>query len=143
MKHFLVGSKYFFSCYPDFTPKDEDIVEIIDSNEFSWLRVIRGCGRCLFQFNSKLDKNAHIQKALEVNEGLVIGKFLVPEFCQAIGFGVEDLNRLRPLIDRLDERHLYEQIIYESYIQNQEFVLSEEQRRAAYNCYKEARKCQI
>ena len=142
MKRFLVGSKYFFSCYPDFTPGDEDTVEIIDTEDFQWSRVFRGQGRCIFQFNSRLTKEEHIQKALWTEQGLTIGKFLVPEFAQEIGFGIEDLDKLYPLVSQLKTKHKYEQIIYESYKINNSFTLTEEQRAAAYKACKEARICQ-
>jgi hypothetical protein len=59
---------------------------------------------------------------------MVIGKFLVPEFCEEIGFTIEDLPKLAPLLDRLGDRHQYERIIYESYLENQAFCLTEAQR---------------
>jgi len=42
MSEILVGSKYFFSGYDDFQPKDTDMVEIVETNEFQWMRLIRG-----------------------------------------------------------------------------------------------------
>ena len=38
MSKILIGSKYFFSCYEDFEPHDEDWLEIIDTNEFNQIR---------------------------------------------------------------------------------------------------------
>jgi hypothetical protein len=49
------------------------------------------------------------------------------------------LLKLKPLIDTLDEAHLYEQVIYESYLINGDFYLTQEQRDLAYTKYKEAR----
>ena len=48
-KKILVGSRYFFSCYSDFDSKDIDEVEIIETNEFKYMRQISGMGKCLFQ----------------------------------------------------------------------------------------------
>ena len=70
---------------------------------------------------------------------MVIGKFLVPEFCAEIGFTIEDLPRLEPLLAKLDEKHKYEEIIYNAYIENNAFVLTDEQRAAAYESYKVSR----
>ena len=139
MSEILVGSKYFFSGYDDFQPKDTDMVEIVETNEFQWMRLIRGQGRCLLQFNKKLTKEQHIERALATEAGLVIGKFLVPEFCQKIGFGVQDLLKLLPLVEKLDNRHKYEKIIFDSYIKNNSFSLTDEQREAAYKAYLEER----
>jgi hypothetical protein len=70
---------------------------------------------------------------------LVVGKFLVPEFCEEIGFTVEQLPLLKPLIDRLDSKHLYEQVIYNAYLENGDFTLTQEQRDNAYKSYKMTR----
>ena len=68
-----------------------------------------------------------------------VGKWLVPEFCEEVGFGVDDLPKLQPLIDCLDERHMYEKIIYEAYLENKSFTLTDEQRKKAYELYLSAR----
>ena len=70
---------------------------------------------------------------------MAVGKFLIPEFCREIGFTIEDLPKVRPLIDALDPRHRYEEIIYDSYMENGSFTLTEEQRMRAYKAYLEAR----
>jgi hypothetical protein len=57
---------------------------------------------------------------------LVIGKFLVPEFCERISFTIEDLQKLSPLTKILDDKHKYEKVIYDSYLENKDFVLTEE-----------------
>ena len=70
---------------------------------------------------------------------MVIGKFLVPEFCETIGLLVEDLPQLKILITKLDDKHMYEKIIYDSYIENGSFTLTDEQRDRAYKSYKNSR----
>lgn len=135
----LVGSKYFFSRYSDFIPHDVDKLEIIETNEFKDIRYIRGKGRCYFQLKKQQTKEDYINYALESNLGMVVGKFLVPEFCQEIGFTVNDLPRLKPLIDILDEKHKYEEIIYNAYLENNGFFLTQEQRDRAYTRYLQTR----
>ena len=139
MAKFLMGSQYFFSCYDDFKGKDIDEIEIIETNEFAQVRQITGQGKCLFQLKKHRSKEDYINWALESQIGMVIGKFLIPEFCKAIGFTIEDLPLLRVLINRLDDKHRYEAIIYDSYIENGSFTLSDEQRARAYKSYKESR----
>lgn len=65
-----------------------------------------------------------------------LGKFLVPAFVEAIGFTIENLKRLQPLVDSLDDKHKYEKVIYDSYIENGEFKLTDEQLQKAYLEYK-------
>ena len=139
MNKYLMGSQYFFSCYDDFKSKDIDEIQIIETNEFSQVRQITGQGRCLFQLKKHPSKEDYIDWALKSQIGMVIGKFLIPEFCEAIGFTIEDLPRLSVLIGRLDDKHKYEEIIYNSYLENGSFTLTDEQRERAYKSYKESR----
>lgn len=135
----IIGSNAFFLQYSDFKPTDIDELEIIDTNQFTQVRQLTGKGKCLFQMRRHDSKQEYIDWALRGRLGMVVGKFLVPEFCEAIGFTIEDLPQMKPLIDKLDEKHKYEEIIYNSYLQNGSFTLTQEQRDAAYASYKAAR----
>lgn len=141
MSKILVGSKYFFSCYEDFKPHDEDWIEIIDTTEFKQMRQIRDFqnNRCIFQMKKHNNVQEYIDWALKSKNGMIIGKFLVPEFNAAIGLSIADLKQLLPLIERLDNKHKYEEIIYNAYIENDCFILTPEQRFAAYQSYKNSR----
>lgn len=139
MNKILMGSQYFFSCYDDFQGKDIDELQIIETDEFTQMRQITGQGKCLFQMKKHKSKEDYIEWALKSNIGMVIGKFLIPEFCSVIGFTVGDLSRLAPLLDRLDDKHKYEEIIYHSYVENGSFTLTDEQMDRAYESYKESR----
>ena len=140
MSKFLIGSKYFFQDYPDFESKDIDELELIHTNEFAQMRQLTGQGRCLFQMKIHPSKEDYIQWALKSSTGMVIGKFLVPEFCAAIGFVINDLPQLLPLIERLDDKHRYEEIIFNSYLKNGSFTLTQDQRNRAYESYKTSRR---
>lgn len=139
MNKFLIGSQYFFSCYNDFKTKDVDELEIIDTDSFQYMRQLTGQNKCLFQLKKYSSKEEYIDWALKSQAGMVVGKFLIPEFCEAIDFTIEDLPRLQALVDRLDEKHEYEKVIFNSYIENGAFGLSDEQREKAYKSYKESR----
>ena len=134
-----MGSKYFFSCYDDFQSKDIDEISIIETDEFTQIRQITGRGRCLFLLKRHNSKDDYIDWALKSSVGMVVGKFLVPEFCAEIGFTIEDLPKMEPLIKILDDKHKYEEIIYNSYIENGSFTLTNEQRERAYDSYKKSR----
>ena len=140
MSKFLIGSKYFFQDYPDFESKDIDELELIHTNEFAQMRQLTGQGRCLFQMKIHPCKEDYIQWALQSPTGMVVGKFLVPEFCAAIGFVINDLPQLLPLIERLDDKHRYEEIIFNSYLKNGSFTLTQDQRNRAYESYKTSRR---
>lgn len=134
----LMGSNYFFSQYKDFKSTDVDKIELVENPDFKEKRVIRGQGKDYFYLRKK-SKAELINDALNSSLPMVVGKFLIPEFNKQIGFTVEDLPQLQPLIDKLDNKHLYEKIIYEAYLENKAFILTEAQRLKAYMKYKEAR----
>ena len=134
-----MGSKFFFNRYPDYTSHDVDTIEIVETDEFKEKRIIRGQGKDMF-FLKKKSKEELIADALKSELSMVVGKFLIPGFNKEIGFTIEDLPKLKPLIDKLDDKHKYEEIIYNSYLENGDFILTDEQRLKAYQSYKESRK---
>lgn len=136
---YLMGSSYFFSCYEDFVPHDIDEIEIVETDKFQHKRQITGKGRCYFQLRKKDSYEDYLEWDISTNLGMNVGKWLVPEFCAAVGFPVEELFRLQPMIDILDDKHKYEEIIYNAYVTNNSFTLTDEQRLAAYNSYRAAR----
>ncbi len=133
-----MGSRYFFSKYVDFTSHDVDTIELVNTREFRDKRVIRGQGKDIFQLRRK-PKEELIKDALNSKLPMVVGKFLIKEFNEDIGFTIEDLKLLKPLIDAIDEKHNYEKIIYDAYLENGKFELTQEQRDAAYAEYKKYR----
>lgn len=134
----LMGSNYFFSQYKDFKSTDIDKIDIVNTSDFKDKRIIRGQGKD-YIFLKRKPKEQLIQDALNSELAMVVGKFLIPEFNKQIGFTIEDLPKVQPLIDKLDDKHLYEKIIYDAYLENKEFILTQEQRDAAYASYKESR----
>jgi len=67
------------------------------------------------------------------------GKYIIPEFAEYIGLTIDDLPRLQLLLAKLDKQHLYQQVIYNAYLENGDFTLTPDQREAAYESYKAAR----
>lgn len=134
MDKIIIGSTYFFLQYPNFSSHDLNYIEIIYSEDFRYKRTIRGQGKDIFQINSK-NIDTLLDFELTSTLPLVVGKYLVPEFCKVIGFTISDLPKLKPLIDSLDKKHEYEKIIYNAYIQNESFTLTDSQRLEAYKSY--------
>ena len=139
-KKFLTGSRAFFSCMADFRPKDTDLLVLDDAPKgYKFYRQTQTNGICLFEWRY-MDADALIEYALQHQKPqMQVGKFLVPDFAKHIGLTLEQLTRLRTLIDALDAKHRYEEIIYNSYLVNGDFTLTDDQRESAYQCYKEAR----
>lgn len=84
-----------------------------------------------------LPKKIYIDLALQ--NPLKIGKFLVPEFNEYINFTINDLKVFEDSIDKLDDRHKYQKIIYDAYIENNSFTITDQQIEKAYQEYKKYR----
>lgn len=131
----LIGSTYFFKDIEGFKPKDKDYIHFTDKGiGFSYIRQITTSQMCKFTMVRR-PKEEIVEYTLEKAPAMALGKFLVPEFNAEIGFTIEDLPKLKPLRDKLDTLHQYEAIIYDAYIANNDFVLTDEQRQAAYESY--------
>ena len=135
----LVGSSVFFNEIEGFKPKDRDYV-ILDEKPvgYDFVRQTTSSKQCLFEWRRMLPEQ-FVEYSLYIGPAMQIGKFLVPEFVQEIGFTIEHLKKLKPLIEKLDSKHAYEKVIYDAYIENEAFILTEEQRSKAYEQYKLAR----
>lgn len=138
-KRFTVGSRAFFSGQPDFNPKDIDYLSFTDRGNGFGRSMQRTDGNCCHFLFVRKPKYEMIDEALTSGPAMAVGKFLVPDVAKELSLSFQDLIRLRPLIDRLDKKHSYERIIYESYIANEGFTLTEDQLAAAYACYQAAR----
>ena len=137
---FLIGSRVFFEGLDGFSPKDYDWLYIMDS--FGRIKTGQLCMRKDGNDKilvPKLTKDEYIELALGDDFGIRAGKFFVPEFAEYIGFTINDLKKLEPHLDKLDDKHKYYKIIYDAYIENGDFILTEEQREAAYEEYKKER----
>lgn len=141
-RRFKVGSQAFFSGFPDFTPGDIDEVEFEENpklyHNFMQFRN-RAKNRCFFLWR-KMTPDEFVEYTLHTKLPMELGKFLVPEVAEYLGFTIEHLKQLESVSRRFDAKHQYEKIVYDSYIENGGFFLTDEQREAAYNEYKAARR---
>lgn len=141
MCKFTMGSQAFFSEYPDFEPSDIDEIEFEEKprmyRNFLQIRA-KNKKRCYFKWR-KMSADEFVEYTLNSNVPMELGKFLVPEIAEHLGFTIEHLQRLLPVAERLDSKHQYERIIYDAYIANQGFYLTQEQRDKAYEEYKKER----
>lgn len=137
-QRFKIGSLYFFNEYPDFTPSDTDEVEF-EENPKLYKNVMQfrktDKTRCLFKWR-KMTPEEFVEYTLNTKLPMELGKFLVPEVVDYLGFTIAHLKALAPIAEKLDDKHSYEKIIYDSYIENNGFYLTQEQRDRAYAEYK-------
>lgn len=142
----ITGSAYFFSSMPGFSPKDKDYVSYQEHPvKFKLLRQITKPGMDLFIYNKDLTFEEHA-RYLTARDSKVppmsLCNYLNNDFIKMF-FGsitIEQLKQLQPLVDKMDWKHRYLVMIYNFYIENNSFTLTDEQRLEAYNRYKAERK---
>ena len=139
IKEFKIGSSIFFASYSDYTQKDIDILAITDLPLFGKpVMNMKLKDKDIF-FMCIEDNSVMLDKTLESGINMRAGKFLSPEFAEYIGLTIEELKKLKPMFDDIDEKHMYEKVIFDSYIKNNGFFLTNEQRLMAYEEYKRKR----
>lgn len=135
-----IGSSVFFNGISGYKPSDSDWLAIVDTffpNKIMMNMKIKGDD--IFLYRNGLSKEEFIKDTIDSNVPMRVGKFLIPEFCEYIGFEISDYDKLKSMFDNLDEKHRYEIIIRDSYIENGGFFLTDEQRLRAYEEYKRER----
>ena len=140
---YIVGSNAFFAGMDGFSPKDNDRLILVDDALECGLPItthseMRLKGNCYF-FYKRLPKDKMIDNCIKSKDSIVVGKFLVPSVARDLGLTINDLRRLEDTVMSLDEAHTYEKIIFRAYLENNDFVLTEEQRREAFNTYRNNR----
>lgn len=141
-KRFIVGSRAFFSPIEGFQSKDTDTLVWTDENtDFKHYKQSSMSGRCEFLWAVKTKKELLAFAQREQASGLEFGKFLVTDFANEIGLTIEDLKAFADAyLPKLDARHKYQEIIYNSYIANNGFYLTDKQREDAYEEYNKDKK---
>ena len=140
IKKIIMGSSVFFKGIRGYKSKDKDVLAIMDTfipNKNSLNMKIKDEDVFLYR---NMSKHGFIQDALTSGVPMRAGKFLVPEFAEYIHLELEDLKSLEPLFEQMDDAHKYEKIIYDAYMENGSFTLTDEQKKAAYEEYKKLRK---
>lgn len=139
IRQILVGSRAFFGGCPNFHSKDTDYLVLVEKgNGFQFFRQTSMSHKCIFEFVRR-PKQEMIDYALSHGAPMQIGKFLVKEVAEELGFTTDDLRQLRPLADKLDAKHEYERIIFNYITENGSWDIPTDVRDAAYKAYKAAR----
>lgn len=140
-KRIAIGSQVFFGEYEDYKSHDRDFVEFQDEpTEYQRFMIAREDGDEVF-FYKTMAKEELIEFELTYFKRIPMtaGKYLIPELVDYLDFTIEDLRLFEGYFNRIDEKHLYQKKIYEFYVENGDFTLTQEQRDEAYQIYKEKR----
>ena len=140
IKTFTIGSSCFFKgYYPDYIEKDRDQIQIMDNFPLKTNVLNLKDGKKDVFFYRDMDKEGFIADTLKSGVPMRAGKFLVREFAEHLGMDAGDLRRLDSLFNSMDDKHTYEKIIYEAYLSNGGFWLTDGQRDEAYDEYRRKR----
>ena len=140
---YIVGSNAFFKGMDGFVPQDNDrLILVDDASEcgipFSTHSEMRLKGNCYF-FYRRLPKDEMIDNCIKSKDPIVVGKFFVPSVARDLGLTIDDLKRLEDTVTSLDKAHKYEEVIFRSYLENGDFVLTDKQREEAFRIYNNSR----
>lgn len=138
VKKLAVGSGVFFRRFKDYEVHDIDYVCIVDHYTLGSPMRVKIEDEDLF-LTEDFPKERWLYETVQCGYGLQAGKFLCPDIINHLHLEIEDLERLKECIDRMDDRHHYLQMIYQFYLDNRKFELTEEQLLEAYNDYKKTR----
>ena len=139
---FIIGSRAFFEGIDGFESKDTDELWLLTeplfgkNESFIFKNMKEGKDIILYP---PFSKEEIIEYDLKSNDKIKFGKYLVPKFAEYIGLSIKDLKKVSKLMIKLDAKHVYQKIIYNAYISNGNFTLTDEQRQKAYEEYKKAR----
>ena len=143
IKKFIIGSRCFFENFDDFNPSDTDELHIMDKRLFgkkgSYIVKSKNEHKDYILY-PPCSKDEFIEYDLNVKDPMKLGKYICPEFIEYIDLTINDLKKFDKLFDKVDDRHKYQKIIYDSYIQNNSFSMTDDQLRLAYEEYKKYRK---
>lgn len=135
---YIVGSKAFFEGLEGFVPSDTDIVKFNERERTNLIRY-RDNNKSFFCWNSNLRKQGIKEHVLKTEDYMYLGMFLVPEIAKYLEITIEDIKELQEYFHKCDYKHQYLAIICDSYIENNDFTLTNEQRLKAYNLYRTTR----
>lgn len=134
-KSIIIGSYYFFNKFKDYKVHDIDKLVICDNLPVSTLNLRRN-NEDIF-FIKKCSKEKLFKEHLTKENPLKAGKFLIPEVCENLNITLEDLEQyVKPILNSVDHKHHYQQLILAYYITNKKMSLTEEQLNYVYVDYK-------
>ena len=143
-RKFLIGSRAIFSGYKDFESISTDYDWLIIEDEPSKDYILYDEDDEMVGKNHYIRwKNIPKEELLHFHKGCYTGtfiqKFLCPEYAEYLNLTIEELMSIGHMVNYLDDDHTYEKIVYDSYVENHGFFLTEEQKEKAYEEYKNAR----
>lgn len=135
---YITGSKAFFEGMQGFIPSDTDKIEFQERRRTDLIRY-KDRKESIFSWNSNLGKQGIKEHLLKTENYMYLGMFLVPDIAKHLEVNIDDIKELQEYFHKCDYKHQYLAIICDSYIENNDFILTDEQRLKAYNLYRTTR----
>lgn len=145
-KKFMTGSFFFFRNMPGYKLHDVDYIVISDDMFEDFHRIFmieNGMGNDYY-YLKKNTPEWYVQNLLSENAfALKVASALIPAVAKELGITIKMLKKLKPVANKLkhefDGKYAYYSIILEAYLENDDFVLTNEQRAKAYESYRSSR----
>lgn len=139
IKQFEIGSSAFFSGMEGYGGKGSDTL-LIERDPVGFKTWRESSGPCSVVEWREMGKDEFIEATLSFDRPELAGKFLITEFAEWLQMTADNLKKLDGLFSKMEGKQAYLRKIYEYYIENGKFELSEEQKKEAYSIYQEYRK---
>jgi hypothetical protein len=134
---YITGSKAFFEGMKEFVPLDTD--KVIFKKRGTNLMVFSENKETTFYWNETIGKQGIKEYILKSKRYEPLCIFLVPDIAKYLEVTIDDIKELQEYFHKCDYKHQYLAIICDSYIENNDFTLTDEQRLKAYNLYRTTR----
>lgn len=138
-KIILIGSAAIFKNIEGFVPNDYDILIWTDASKYctKWRRVGLS-GIDVLEMKSDMSKQEIIESQVtKTAPEMCFGLFLCAEFAELIGLTIDDLTNIYPFFcARFNKKHKYFDTVYNAYIANNGFTMTDEQLQEAYAIYR-------
>lgn len=139
-KQILCGSNVFFKDIKGFYPHDTDWVMIDETLDIKDKYIIRYRPGADYFVYSKLTREEFLNiMKNDYGSPLKLCVVILPEIIKLYKINIDHLKSLKSKRDQLPEKYEYLGIIYDSYIENNDFYLTDEQLMKSYEKYKQYR----
>lgn len=146
-KKFIAGSFYFFKDMPGYNLHDLDYVIItdetfVDYHHIYWIE--NGIAQDRFYWKKNTPEWHIMQMLNEKSFALDIARFLIQGVAEELGITIDDLMKLKHIVNKLktdfNGKYDYYRLIFNAYIENNAFILTDKQRMLAYDSYRNSRR---
>ena len=131
---------YHFQCLVLVEDFHIDKITLVDTTINGWWKFIDVINNVNYFEWQKHTLNEWIDKLTSTNDNIRVSTFLVPDFINQIKGNLtieEYLNKIKPLFNNLEDKYSWVVYVYNAYVNNKAFVLTNAQRESAYKMYKE------